>query len=195
MFPSINPALRNPEQNWLQLRDSLAYRQTDDKGRRRMERAVSMGLASNVDPESVVPVGFKGGVPRMSPSGTLDPSSLVYGIPRSGWGSGWGSVGMQNGPQKGTGRIQSGTPLGSAGSSGTELAERMRQDRTGGPQPMAQTPEITQRPMGDTGSPFGFTPFAERMRQEEESRQSGLSGGMASLTGFGSIPRFPFSNY
>jgi len=56
---------------------------------------------------------------------------------------------------------------------------------SGGPQPNAtiQTPT--------TGSPQSFAGFGGMMREQEEE----MNRGLGSLTGFGGIPRFPFSNY
>jgi hypothetical protein len=77
-----------PQQRMEQLRTNRAYLQTDEAGRRRMEKAVSMGLPMNAVPEEWQPFGSRG----ITPYGSNMPAGYVRAA--SGWGSGWGSVGM-----------------------------------------------------------------------------------------------------
>lgn len=170
----LNYLQNNPFTRQANLNRSIAYRQTDPRGRRRMERAVSMGLPANVIPEQMIPIGSRG----ITPYGANIP--MTYALPPAGFGGGWGSIGMDREPRS-TGKLQAGAPLGSSGSSGYDLARSMR----GGPQPAESTL------MSSGGSPLEFTGFGGMMREQEEE----MNRGLGSLTGFGGIPRFPFANY
>jgi hypothetical protein len=172
------PSFRSPEQDWLQLRDSLVYRQAGAEGKRRMETNVSKGLPANFVTEEWEPFGSRG----IDPTGR----NMTQGYFRrpSGFGGGWGSVGMDRERKGSTGKLTSGPALGSAGSSGYDLARGMR----GGPQPAEATPTPS---MPSGGSPLSFTGFGGMMREQERETNRGLG----SLTGFGGVPRFPFSNY
>ena len=177
ILPSRQPNYFSNPTMWLgQLKQSLPYLQADPASRRRMEENVSKGLPSDIDPQRVFVSGFTSGYTPIY-SAALGPSG--------GFGGGWGSIGMDREP-KSTGKLQAGAPLGSAGSSGTDLARRMRGE--GGPQPAESTPTPA---MPSGGSPLSFTGFGGMMRKQEEE----MNRGLGFLTGFGGIPRFPFSNY
>jgi len=172
--------LAAPQRRMEELQQSSYYRQASPAANRRMEQAVSMGLSPMANPADWTPFGSLG----IDPSGRNKP--MGYLPPQGGFGT-FGSVGMDRERKGSTGRIQSGAPLGSAGSSGYDLARRMQ---GGGPQPAEATPTPA---MPSGGSPLSQTGFGEMMRKQEEEEMK--MPRIGSLTGFGRIPNFPFSNY
>lgn len=165
----------NPFTRQARLAASPLFRQAGPEGQRRMSENVQKGLPANIDPQRIFVSGYTGG-------GTIPQYSAVMGA--MGFGGGWGSVGMDRERKGSTGKLTSGPALGSAGSSGYDLARGMR----GGPQPAEATPTPS---MPSGGSPLSFTGFGGMMREQERETNRGLG----SLTGFGGVPRFPFSNY
>lgn len=164
-------AYSRPYMERMQMRQSLPYIQASTEGQRRMEQAVSMGLGQMSDPES------------FRRTGTINPLTgmPLYGISRSPFGS-WGQVGEQ---QTGlTKEERASIKKGRSESGATKES-----------QPAFTGPES----MGMTGSAMAFTPFSRISGGPQPTApmapiRSFLPQGNA-LTGFGGIPRFPYSNY
>jgi hypothetical protein len=142
----------NPFTRQARLEASLPFRQAGPEGQRRMSENVQKGLPPDIDPQRIFVSGYTAGYTPIY--------SAVLGA-SGGFGGGWGSIGMDREP-KSTGKLKAGAPLGSAGSSGYDLAKRMRGG--GGPQPAAgvatdiakgQAPTLTDTPSPYSGFGFG----------------------------------------
>jgi hypothetical protein len=176
-------------------RQSPAYLQAGPRGQRRMEQAMDMGMGMMDDPSSY------------RRTGRVDPMTgrPIYGASR--WeGGGWGSVGMDRKRKGSTGKLTSGPALGSAGSSGYALAEKIRseknektrptsvaaQSRAGYDERLARdvSPVSSQLGFGGT-SALPFTGFGGMVRED-------MTGGASPYSSYWNqtlAPRFPFSNY
>lgn len=168
--PMTGPAMGSGQymDRFAGLRGSIAYRQADPRGRQRMERAVEMGLPAQADINRIQRTGIVGMDRRP-----------VYAAPRpQPWGT-WGA-------------------LGGAQESGGYSEETVREKEQ----------EMLNRAARDPRRRMGFgvselaSPEEKRANQILDAKEreatraaSPFQGRLSSLTGFGGVPRFPYSGY
>ena len=149
------------------LKQSLPYKQTDWRGRQRMEQMVAMGLPFNTDPSRVraepALTSAMGGRPIYSTS-----------MPQP-WGT-WGGFGQNEEDRP----VKLPEPIGIEPAT-TSPAQPRKSELGMSGEPIAFTPfgeRVRQesQPQPRAGSPFP-------------------AGTVGSLTGFGGVPRFPYANY
>lgn len=161
----------NPYTRQLAMRDSPIMRQADPRSQRRMMANVAKGLPADIDPQRIFSTGAAPSMPQYG---------AVLGA--MGFGGGWGQVGQ---PQTGSTKAER---------DASRMAERQNV-------PMGGLGFSQPQSMGISGDPMSFTSFGQSTYGGPQPTakmapiRSVLPEDRNQLTGFGEIPRFPFSNY